>query len=207
MECREMVVLIHEWLDGETDELTNQSLQNHLKTCAKCRQHLHELQRVIAFVQSASHIHVSSDFTARVLAQLPAPTKRSVLMSWLRNHPFFTAAAVFLCLMAGSVSASWFDRNDTLQVSSSELDKLKIDRERNVVVVPAGTRIDGDLVVRNGNVEVQGEVRGNVVAIEGKVFVASTAQVVGSTESIEAIVDWIWYEVKNIGNDLLPIMR
>lgn len=207
MECREMVVLIHEWLDGETDELANQCLQDHLKTCEKCRQHLHELQRVVAFVQSASHIHVSSDFTARVLAQLPAPSKKTLFSSWLRNHPFFTAAAVFLVLIAGSVSANWYDRNDTLQVSSSDLDKLEIDRERNVVVVPAGTQIDGDLVVRNGNVEVQGEVRGNVVAIEGKVFVASTAQIVGSTESIEAIVDWIWYEVKNIGNDLLPIMR
>ncbi|WP_400164614.1 zf-HC2 domain-containing protein [Brevibacillus sp. TJ4] len=207
MECREMVVLIHEWLDGETDELSNQRLQNHLKTCETCRQHLHELQRVVAFVQSASHIHVSSDFTARVLAKLPAPSKKTLFSSWLRNHPFLTAAAVFLVLMAGSVSANWYDRNDTLQVSSSELDKLKIDRERNVVVVPAGTQIDGDLVVRNGNVEVQGEVLGNVVAIEGKVFVASTAQVVGSTESIEAIVDWIWYEVKNIGNDLLPVLR
>ncbi|EST51588.1 transmembrane transcriptional regulator (anti-sigma factor) [Brevibacillus panacihumi W25] len=207
MECREMVVLIHECLDGETDELANQSLLNHMKTCSSCRQHMHELQRVIAFVQSASHIHVSPDFTARVLAKLPAPTKKNLFSSWLRNHPFLTAAAVFFVLMAGSLSANWFDRNDILQVSSANMDKLKIDRERNVVVVPEGTSIDGDLVVRNGDVEVQGEVRGNVVAIEGKVFVASTAQVVGNTESIEAIVDWIWYEVKNIGNDLLPIMR
>jgi len=207
MECREMVALIHEWLDGDTDEQDNQALQNHLKTCAVCRQHLQELQRVVAFVQSASHVHVSSDFTARVLAQLPSPKKRKLFMIWLRNHPFFTAAAVFLFLMAGSVSASWFDRNDTLQVSSAELDKLVIDRERKVVVVPAGTRIEGDLIVRNGSVEVNGEVNGNVVAIEGKVFVASTAQVVGSTESIEAILDWMWYETKNIGNDLLPILR
>jgi cytoskeletal protein CcmA (bactofilin family) len=108
--------------------------------------------------------------------------------------------------MTGSLCANWFDRDNILQVSSANMDKLKIDRERNVVVVPAGTSIDGDLVVRNGNVEVQGQVKGNVVAIEGKVFVASTAQVAGNTESIEAIVDWIWYEVKNIGNDLLPVL-
>ncbi|WP_231558658.1 hypothetical protein [Brevibacillus thermoruber] len=58
--------------------------------------------------------------------------------------------------------ASWFEQDDTLQISSSSMDKLKIDRERNVVVVPAGTTIDGDLVVRNGNVEVLGKVKGNV---------------------------------------------
>lgn len=206
MECREMIVLIHEFLDGETDELANQKLQAHLKTCVDCRQHMHELQRAIAFVQSASHIHVSPDFTARVLAQLPAPTKANLVSGWLRKHPFLTAAAVFLFLMAGSLCANWFERDNTLQISSSNMDKLKIDRSRNLVVVPAGTSIDGDLVVRNGNVEVRGHVQGNVVAIEGKVFVASTAQVVGSTESIEAIFDWIWYEVKNIGNDLLPIL-
>ena len=206
MECREMIILIHEYLDGDTDELVNQHLQAHIRSCASCRQHMHELQRAIAFVQSASHIHVSPDFTARVLAQLPAPTKANLFSSWLRNHPFLTAAAVFLFLMTGSLCANWFDRDNTLQVSSANMDKLKIDRERNVVVVPAGTSIDGDLVVRNGNVDVQGHVKGNVVAIEGKVFVASTAQVVGNTESIEAIFDWIWYEVKNIGNDLLPIL-
>ncbi|GED61435.1 zf-HC2 domain-containing protein [Brevibacillus formosus] len=206
MECRDMICLIHEYLDGDTDELANLQLQTHIESCVSCRQHMHELQRAIAFVQSASHIHVSSDFTARVLAQLPAPTKANLLSGWLRNHPFLTAAAVFLFLMTGSVLNSWFDQDDTLQVSSANLDKLKIDRERNVVVVPAGTNINGDLVVRNGNIDVQGHVTGNVVAIEGKVFVASTAQVAGNTESIEAIVDWIWYEVKNIGNDLLPIL-
>jgi anti-sigma factor RsiW len=206
MECRESIVLIHEFLDGDLDELSNQRLQEHLKACASCRQHLHELQRAIAFVQSASHIHVSSDFTARVLAKLPAPTKVKRFANWFRSHPFLTAAAVFLFLMTGSLFASWFERDDMLQVSSSSMDKLKIDHERNVVVVPAGATIDGDLIVRNGNVEVQGEVKGNVVAIEGKVFLASTAQVAGSAESIEAIFDWIWYEVKNIGNDLLPVI-
>jgi anti-sigma factor RsiW len=206
MDCREMIVLIHEFLDGEIDELSNQKLQAHLRTCGDCRQHMHELQRAIAFVQSASHIHVSPDFTSRVLAQLPAPTKANRFSNWLRNHPFITAAAVFLFLMTGSLFASWFERDEALQISSSSMDKLKIDRERNVVVVPAGTTIDGDLIVRNGNVEVQGEVKGNVVAIEGKVFLASTAQVAGSAESIEAIFDWIWYEVKNIGNDLLPVV-
>lgn len=206
MECREMIALIHEFLDGEIDELSNQKLQSHLQACATCRRHLHELQRAIAFVQSASHVHVSPDFTARVLAQLPAPPKTRRFSNWLRNHPFLTAGAVFLFLMTGSMFASWFEQDDTLQISSSSMDKLKIDRERNVVVVPAGTTIDGDLVVRNGNVEVLGKVKGNVVAIEGKVVLASTAQVAGSTESIEAIFDWIWYEMKNLGNDLLPIL-
>lgn len=206
MECRESIVLIHEYLDGELDELSNQRLQEHLKGCGSCHQHLHELQRAIAFVQSASHVHVSPGFTARVLGHLPAPTKANRFSNWLRNHPFIAAAAVFIFLMTGSLFASWFEQDDTLQISSASLDKLKIDQNRNVVVVPEGTTIEGDLIVRNGSVEVQGAVTGNVVAIEGKVFLASTAQVAGSAESIEAIFDWIWYEVKNIGNDLLPVV-
>ncbi|GAA4702969.1 zf-HC2 domain-containing protein [Brevibacillus fulvus] len=204
MECREMAGRIHEFLDGDLDEYNNQLLQQHLRTCDRCYRHMRELQRAIAFVQSASHIHVPADFTDRVLAKLPAPTKSFRFANWLRKHPMIAAAAVFLLLMTGSISASWFERNPVIQVASANLDKLKIDHSRNVVIVPAGTKIDGDIVVRNGSVEVQGEVTGNVVAIEGKVFLASTAQVAGNTEEIEAIFEWIWYELKNIGNDLLP---
>ncbi|WP_231558668.1 anti-sigma factor family protein [Brevibacillus thermoruber] len=40
-----MIALIHEFLDGEIDELSNQKLQSHLQACATCRRHLHELQR------------------------------------------------------------------------------------------------------------------------------------------------------------------
>ncbi|HZG16009.1 MAG TPA: zf-HC2 domain-containing protein [Candidatus Bathyarchaeia archaeon] len=205
MECRQANVLIHEFLDGDLDELSNQHLQTHLHGCEACRRKLHEFQTAIVYVQSTSHVHVSADFTARVLAQLPSPTKASQFSNWLRHHPFLAAAAVFLVLMTGSLTASWFETDDTLQVSSSNLDKLKIDKERNVVIVPSGVTIQGDLVVRNGSVEVQGQVQGNVVAIEGKVFKASTAQIAGEAESIEAIFDWIWYEMKNIGNDLLPV--
>ncbi|MGO0058791.1 zf-HC2 domain-containing protein [Brevibacillus fluminis] len=204
MDCRDSIVMIHECLDGDMDEYANLQLQTHLKECPRCHTHMHELQKAIVFVQSASHIQVSADFTARVLAQLPAPRKGHRLSNWLRQHPFLTAAAVFLVMMMGSVTATWFEPDDTLQVSANNIDKLKIDHERNIVVVPAGTTVDGDLIVRNGSVEVQGEVRGDVVAIEGKVFLASTAQVAGDTESVEAIFDWVWYQLKNIGNDLLP---
>lgn len=204
MDCRDSIVMIHECLDGDMDEYANLQLQTHLKECPQCHNHMYELQKAIVFVQSASHLRVSVDFTARVLAQLPAPKKGHRFSNWLRQHPFFTAAAVFLIMMMGSAVATWFEPDDTLQVTSNSVDKLKIDHVRNIVVVPAGTTVDGDIIVRNGSVEVQGEVRGNVVAIEGKVFLASTAQVAGDTESVEAIFDWIWYRLKNIGNDLLP---
>lgn len=205
MECRQANSLIHELLDGDIDELSNRQLQEHLSGCATCKQHLQELRTAIMFVQSTSHVHISADFTARVLAELPAPSRTNRFTSWLRHHPMLAAAAVFFVLMTGSLSATWFEQDNTLQVSSSSMDKLKIDKARNVVVVPSGVTVDGDLVVRNGSVEVQGQVKGNVVAIEGKVFLASTAQVAGQTESIEAIFDWMWYELKNLGNDLLPV--
>ncbi|MGC5325171.1 zf-HC2 domain-containing protein [Brevibacillus sp. SYSU BS000544] len=205
MKCTEQLRNVHAYLDGDIDELTNQTLQAHLASCGECRRYLMEMQKVIALVQSASHVHAPLDFTEKVMAQLPAPSTGIRFSSWLRNHPFLTAAAVFLLLMAGSVVTSWVDRDNTLQVSSDSLDKLTIDHQRNMVVVPSGTVVDGDLIVENGNIEVFGEVKGDVVAIDGKVVTASTAQIAGDTESIEAIVDWIWYELKNIGNDLLPL--
>ncbi|UFJ40705.1 zf-HC2 domain-containing protein [Brevibacillus humidisoli] len=207
MECRESRLLIHEFLDGDIDELANNRLQEHLRACNDCRRHKHELQKAIAFVQSTSHVHAPADFTQRVLAQLPAPTKMNLMSVWLKQHPFIAAAAVFFFLMAGSLVASWFEPNQTLQVSSNDLDQLRVDRQRNVVVVPEGVTVTGDLIVRNGSVEVLGEVDGNVVAIDGKVFTASTAQIAGDVESIEAIFDWVWYQLKNVGNDLLPFAQ
>ncbi|MBO8165571.1 MAG: anti-sigma factor [Brevibacillus sp.] len=204
MECRESRLLIHEFLDGDIDELANRRLQEHLWSCSECRRHKHELQKTIALVQSTSHVHAPADFTQRVLAQLPAPTKMNLVSLWLKRHPFIAAAAVFLLLMTSSLVASWFESDQMLQVSSNDFDQLQVDRQRKVVVVPEGAVVTGDLIVRNGSVEVQGTVEGNVVAIDGKVFTASTAQIAGDVESIEAIIDWIWYQLKNIGNDLLP---
>jgi len=207
MKCNETQYLIHAFLDEDIDELSNHRLQTHLQTCSDCRIYFRELQKAIAFVQSASHVHAPSDFTARVMSNLPPQKRMRRFSRWITKNPFLTSAAVFFILMSASLMTTWFGDNDTLQVSSSNLenlDKLKIDHKRNVVVVPAGTTVSGDLIVRNGSVEVQGEVTGNVVAIDGKVFLASTAHVAGDAESIEMIFDWIWYELKNIGNDLLP---
>ncbi|WP_126424832.1 zf-HC2 domain-containing protein [Brevibacillus marinus] len=204
MECRDFRLLIHEFLDGDIDELANNLLQEHLQACGDCRRHRHELQKVIALVQSTSHVQAPADFTQRVLAQLPAPTKGNLLSIWLKQHPFIAAAAVFFILMSGSLAASWFESNSTLQVTSNDLGQLLVDEQRNMVVVPEGVVVTGDLIVRNGNVEVLGAVEGNVVAIEGKVFTASTAQIAGEVESIEEIFEWIWYQLKKIGNDLLP---
>lgn len=207
MECRQFRLLIHEFLDGDIDELGNKLLQEHLQACYDCRRHRHELQKVTALVQSMSHVQAPADFTQRVLAQLPAPTKGYLLSGWLKQHPFTVAVAVFFILMAGSLAASWFQSDSVLQVTSNDLDQLLVDEARNMVVVPEGVVVTGDLIVRNGNVEVLGAVEGNVVAIEGKVFTASTAQIAGEVESIEAIFEWIWYQLKKIGNDLLPFAR
>ncbi|WP_139492050.1 zf-HC2 domain-containing protein [Brevibacillus dissolubilis] len=206
MDCKQIRPLIHGYLDEDIDSEKNQILQAHLQTCAECREIMHEIQKAIAFVQSASHIHAPSDFTAKVMAKLPAPTKANRFAGWLRAHPFLSAAAVFLLLMGGSLVSSWVDQDDYLQVASSEMDKLKIDQKRHVVIVPEGTTVSGDIIVRNGNVEVEGQVNGDVVAIDGEVrLMASTAHIAGNQESIKQIVDYIWYELKNIGNDLLPM--
>lgn len=197
--------LIHQYLDEDIDEQSYHNLQEHLRTCQDCRQHMLELQKTIAYVQSLSHVRTPDDFTERVMARLPAPTQSWRLSKWLRQHPFLVAAAIFLFLMAGSVISAWFDSDQTLQVSSNNFDQLYIDHERKMVVVPEGVKVEGDLIVRNANVEVKGEVAGKVVAIEGKVITASTAVIAGEVESIEAIFQWIWYELKNIGNNLLPL--
>jgi cytoskeletal protein CcmA (bactofilin family) len=70
------------------------------------------------------------------------------------------------------------------------------------VVVPQGKVVEGDVVVKNGNLRVEGEVNGNVTVINGTVingekYLASAGQVTGEIEEINQVFEWIWFTMKD----------
>ena len=161
--CPEHIVhYMHEYLDGDISREHELELKTHLASCPSCQQHMHELSKVAAFVQSASHISAPSGFVEGVTARLPKETSKVGMKRWFHSHPLLTAAALFMILMSASLFSSF---NDDQQFSFTKQPNLVVEGEK--VIVPAGEMVKGDLVVKNGDLQIDGEVDGNVTVING----------------------------------------
>jgi anti-sigma factor RsiW len=203
MSCSESIIeYMHEYLDEEISPENESKLREHLQTCPTCQTYFQELKKSIAFVQSTSHIQAPVDFTAKVMAALPKEKKQVGVKRWFRHHPLLTAASLFLVLMLGSFITGW--NRDQGQFSVSTYPNIVI--ENNTVIVPEGEVVQGDLVVKNGDVKIEGKVKGNVTVINGERYLASAGEVTGDIEEINQIFDWIWYYMKDLAKDTVKLM-
>ena len=190
--CPEHIIeYMHDYLDGDISRGHEQELKQHLQTCTECKQLMQELSETIAFVKSASHVTAPPHFEAAVMARLPKPKNRIGMQKRIRRHPFFIAASVFCLLMSATLLGSF---KDDQQFSVTKQPNLVV--EGQTVIVPAGEIVKGDIVVKNGDLIVEGEVDGNVTIINGQ-YMASTAVVTGQIEEIDEAFEWLWYTIKN----------
>ncbi|GGG26640.1 anti-sigma-W factor RsiW [Lysinibacillus alkalisoli] len=198
--CPEHIVeYMHDYLDGDISREHEQELKKHLQRCSDCQQHMHELSDTIAFVKSATHVAAPLHFEASVMAKLPKQKHRMGVQKWLRQHPLLIAAAVFCLLMSATLFSSF---KDDQQFSVTKQPNLVVDGQ--TVIVPKGEVVKGDIVVRNGDIVVEGEVDGNITVINGK-YMASTAMVTGQIEEINEAFDWLWYKIKKVTNDVFAM--
>ena len=198
---------MHDYLDGDLDVEKEKELKTHLQNCSECNQHFHELEKAVCLVQSTSHISAPSNFTQSVLSNLPKEKKSISISRWFRAHPLLVAASIFLLLMGGSFISGWQDDN---KLSFSNQPNLLI--ENNTVIVPQGERIDGDVVVRNGNLQVNGEVKGNVIVINGEIlngenYLASAGNVTGEIQEINELFEYMWFTIKDTFSKALKLFK
>ncbi|MHA6259237.1 zf-HC2 domain-containing protein [Sporosarcina sp. CAU 1771] len=195
--CPEQIIhLMHAHLDGDISHEEERQLNEHLDTCTKCKELMNELNNPIILMRNVSPIQAPQGFVDGVMARLPKEKSRVGIQRWLRNHPILAAAAMFLVLMSASMFSS-FDSNQNFSVTKQP--NLIVDGE--MVIVPAGEVVKGDIVVENGNLRIEGEVEGNVTVIKGSKYMASTAVVTGTYEEIDKAFDWLWYKVKKIAKE------
>ncbi len=198
MSCpKEYVELMHKYLDNELTSSEEQQLKEHLMKCEDCQKHFHELKRTVTLLQSTSHIQAPENFTEKVMASLPKEKKSVGYKRWLKAHPIFTAAAIFFLLMLSSISAFW-NQEERLTVSKSD----GIIIEGQTVIVPEGEVIKGDLLVKNGNLKIDGKVEGDETLINGEKLLASAGEVTGKIEEVNQIFDWLWYHMKTFAGKL-----
>lgn len=199
MSCKSIHVLMHMYLDGDLKRDEERQLKDHLQICTDCQQHLLELEKTVALVQSLHQVHSPGNFTEKVLQRLPKQQKRWAMFQWMRRHPITVAASIFILLMFSSSVFSWYGGERQLQISAKATDSHMLVIEGDHVLVPEDKVIEGDLVVRHGNITVLGQVKGDVVAIDGKVLLASTAHITGRRQEIDDLLEWIWYNIKSFG--------
>jgi len=105
------------------------------------------------------------------------------------------AASIFLFLFSVSILSYEISDKD-LKIVSGDYDNLVING--NEVILPAGESIVGDLIIENGNLKIQGEVKGNVTVVNGEILMADASNVDGHTQQIDQFFEWIWYQIKNL---------
>ncbi|WP_407271798.1 zf-HC2 domain-containing protein [Radiobacillus sp. PE A8.2] len=194
MPCDTKIVeSMHNYLDGDITKQEEQQLRLHLQSCPSCQQHFHELKKTVAMLESNSHIQAPVNFTKNVMANLPREKKRVSYMRWFRAHPVVIAAAIFFIFMFGSVLMEW-DQDGQLTYSKGQGLVIQDD----TVIVPEGVTVEGDLVVKNGDLKIDGSVDGNVVIINGQHLKASAGEISGDIKQVNQIFDYIWYNIKAI---------
>ncbi|WP_071461115.1 anti-sigma factor family protein [Bacillus massilinigeriensis] len=203
MSCPDRIVdYMHDYLDEEITESNKQELKQHLQACPDCEQHFRELEKAIAFVQSTSHIKAPDGFTAGVMAKLPQEKKRLKMGRWFKRHPLLSAASLFLMLMTGSIFSTW---NEDQEFSVSKQPNLVV--ENGTVTVPEGEVVKGDVVVRNGKLNIEGQVQGDVTVINGEKYLASAGQVTGEIEEVNEVFEWIWYHIKEAASNAASLFE
>jgi len=194
-----IVDYMHAYLDGEISKDEQSELDVHLASCTLCNELMSELTAATELLESADPIQAPERFVGNVMARLPKEKSKAGVHRWLRKHPILVAAAMFLILMSASLFSNY---GDDQQFSVTMQPELVVDS--GTVLVPEGVTVKGDVLVKNGELRVEGAVDGNITVINGTKYMASTAIVTGKSEEINKVFDWLWYKMKTTIKDILP---
>lgn len=193
MECSKALPVMHDFLDGDLSTDLALELKKHLIACSACHHRFRELEQAGALLQHGlPQVPVPQGLTAKIMQGLPPESRKNGFALWIRRHPAASVAAIFVMVMFASYVSLW-NEDTELMVKGSALSQVVIQDDK--VIVPAGHTVEGDLLVENGVVEVEGEVRGNVVVIDGSVALASTAKVAGDVMMVDQALEWVWFKM------------
>lgn len=194
--CKEASMLIHELLDGSLQYADQNSLKQHLAECNACAEFFHKMEKTEAFVRHLQPVESPVDLKQRIMGAIPQTRQkqRSRSLRWIRRHPALTAAVLLILVMSASMIMMRHQTQE-LVIKVNDLESIVI--EGNHVIVPEDSIVYGNITVENGVLDVRGEVRGDLLVVDGSILQASTANVSGKITSVNQAIDWIWYKVSD----------
>ncbi|TVY03334.1 zf-HC2 domain-containing protein [Cohnella terricola] len=195
MKCNVAVMNMHDYLDGDLSREEIIQLQQHLRDCPSCHTRYEALERTDALAKCQPIEKAPEYLSDRVMKSLPSPRRPAAWTTWVRRHPAMSAAALFIVVMLSSFVSMW-NQSQEFSVSGQDLEHVVIQGKK--VIVPEGQKVNGDLTVVNGDVQVLGDLEGNLTVIDGNLSpLASTAHIAGQIKTIDRAVDWVWYKVSS----------
>lgn len=200
MDCKQASSLMHDFLDDDLSHEQALELKQHLQACPSCNALYRELEQTeMLMFATIKHTAIKTDdeFVDRIMHQIPRHYSKQPFPKWVRRHPALTAAALFLVVMLFSAISMW-DKAEDLVVKTADSNQSQLIIQGKTVTVPEGATIAGNLTIENGDVQVLGEVQGNLTVIDGSYYQASTAHIAGEIKSIDQALDWIWYRISNV---------
>lgn len=200
MECKESLNRMHQYFDEDLDARQILEFRRHLLTCPSCNRHFQQLEQTEVWIKSSfSPISAPERLTSHIMNILPPEKKKAVWERWLKRHPAVSIASLFLLVMFGSFFSLW-NQDKELVVKGSDLSQVVING--HTVIVPKGRTVDGNLTVENGKIELEGDVNGNVIVVDGTLALASTAHVAGEIKMIDQVLSWLWFKANGIFSSL-----
>jgi hypothetical protein len=97
--------------------------------------------------------------------------------------------------MLGSFLSLW-NQDTQMTVRGADLDQLVI--RGDTVYLPVGHHVAGNLMVKRGKVQIDGELQGNLVVVDGTYQTASTAKVSGKVYEINQAAEWLLYQLREV---------
>jgi len=192
MVCKQVLPLIHNHFDGDITAEEAMELKHHLHSCQDCRRYFRMTEKTEAIVRSLPPAASSPELTQRIMDALPVERKRNVWFRWVKRHPAASVAALFGAIMLWSFLTLW-NEDQQLLVKGADLDQVII--QGDTVIIPEGRTIHGDLMVRSGKIQVEGDIKGNLVVVDGTVNLASTAHISGQITRINQAFGWLWFKM------------
>ncbi len=193
MNCKQANPLIHDYLDAALEGPKLTELKQHLLDCPACREALDGLEQAEACLRVMPQPMASHDLGVRIMSALPKQPRATQFKRWLKRHPAISVAAVFIMVMMSSFLSLW-DSEHKLMVQGNDLEDIII--QGDLVIIPEGRTVNGDLLIENGKLQVYGNIQGNLVVVDGSIFTASTASIAGQVTSVNEKIDRFWYKVK-----------
>ncbi|WP_245554916.1 zf-HC2 domain-containing protein [Cohnella laeviribosi] len=192
MKCGDAIAYMHEYLDGDLPLEQRRKLKHHLSECPACAARFQSMQHTEALLRAMPVEAAPADLTHKIMKSLPRTRSPKSWTTWVRRHPGMSAAAIFLLIMLSSFVAMW-NQGQQLSLKGDDLEHVVV--KGRTVIVPEGERVEGDLIIENGELQVLGEVDGNLTVIDGNVTLASTAHIAGKVKEIDRAMDWAWYKL------------
>ncbi|TBL68357.1 zf-HC2 domain-containing protein [Paenibacillus thalictri] len=193
MECSSALPLIHEYLDGDLAGEQAAELKRHLLVCPSCNAMLRQFEMTEAMVKAGPPVKAPDDLKDRIMLALPPIKDKRTWLQWVRRHPAVSVAAVFVLVMMSSYVSLWNEDHE-LVVKGNAADLEQVVIKGDTVYVPQGHKLAGNLTVQHGKMQVDGEIDGNVVVIDGSMNLASTAHISGQVTKVDEAFEWMWFK-------------